>query len=181
MSSSSLTHLGGRQWVVISVSSPMTPFRAGMCPRNWTELSQQQHSTLPQNSLDSWPQARPWNWGMLLWSWVGSQGFRLWKGNLPGVWRDDRDWNAKEMIAGHVMWKRAPGISRVLLPPSILCRWRRCWLWWSNPSLQAVPVSVQVTYLDSWTHMNVTGVALLATNYGTINEWNKILQCTLFI
>ena len=50
-----LTHLGGRQWVVISVS-PESPFRAGMCPRNRMELSQQQHSTLPfRILLDSWP------------------------------------------------------------------------------------------------------------------------------
>ena len=87
------------------------------------------------------------------------------------------------MIAGHVMWKRAsPAFPEVLLPPSILCRWRRCWLGMKHPSSAGcTSVSVQVTHLDSWAHMHGTGVALLATNYGAINERNKILQCALFI
>ena len=111
-----LTPLGGGWWVVISPS---------VCPWNWTELSQQQPSDTPRQNFSQFLVSlllRPWNCGMLLWSWVGSQVFCLWKGNLPRVWRDDRDLKCKgDDCWSRDMEKSSPAFPAALLPPSVLC------------------------------------------------------------
>lgn len=107
-----------RLWVVISVS-PKTPLGLA-CVQGTGQNSPAAALDSPfRILLDSWPRC---------FSGLEIEGCCCIAGltGLPFMERKSswclerwQDWNAKEMIAGHVMW-RAPAFPEVLLPPSIL-------------------------------------------------------------
>lgn len=91
-------------------------------------------------------------------------------------------WNAKEMIAGHVTWKRAPQHCRrpCCHHPSCV-RWWQCWLE-KKYLLQAVPVFLSMPHMQTHVHAHMLQVRLCYQQIpGQHNyQWMKqILQCTL--